>query len=130
MKSVTDYKPAHPDIKNYQLDMQRERMAHIAELVIKAVEEEGNIHRYTAYRVFSTIAEVLTLKEVYLGRNPSPEVEDWLQRYIQSYLFQVEKLPKEACQIFLQVLDHVSSVPQDQGALKELRWAILSAIRG
>ena len=113
-----------PD-QQLELSKQITVMDHIAQVTARALDEQSDIHSYAVYKVVSTLALVNKFKNAYSNEEIPPEIEDYIHQQTQNYLEIMERIPQDACNKILQVLQGVSVTPNEIGILDELRSIIL-----
>ena len=121
MKQMADLQFAFPAYMQREVAQQRNRMNRIAQLTINALDEESEIYSYAVYKTLSTVGTMAFLKKASISYRKNSELQAWIEQCINSYLAEMEKIPQEACEKILQVLQDVTpDTVSDVGLLEEV----------
>jgi hypothetical protein len=120
MNELTKYQTRLPATYQRQLAKQTSQMDFIARLTVDALGAQSNIHSYTVFEVFKTLATISALKQAFPTSSMNPETEAILNALTQDYLQAMQRIPQEACRRILQVLENASASPDDGGILETI----------
>jgi hypothetical protein len=130
MNEIMKYQPKLPVLQQRQLSVQKSHMEYIAMLAVEALGEQSNVYSYTVFEVCRTLETVNLLKRAFSQNGISSETEAVLQNLTMNYLRAMEKIPVEACNMIVQVLQRASSQPDDGGLLGAVIDAFFKRLEG
>jgi hypothetical protein len=115
-----------PAYMEKELNNQRDRMSRIAQLAMQALDEESEIYRNTVSKTISTIEAMNLMKQNSKSNGGNPEFEAWVDKCIQGYLADMEKIPQESCEKIINYFQGLSHELHDYGGFFDEVLAIIS----
>ena len=113
MNGIDLYQPELPRRVRRELDRQRDHMEHIANLAMKALDEQSQVFGYAVFKVISTMNTVAVLKQASKANGMTPDIDHTINQLSQHYLQMMEMIPSNACSKIVQVLRDVPKHPSN-----------------
>jgi hypothetical protein len=120
MSNIIKYQPNLPSSLQRQLDRQNNHMECIAQAAMVAMGEQSKIYSYALFEAMRTLNTIVMLKKAFPKESMTPETDAALQNLTQSYLYAMEQIPQEACEMIRQHLKKASFNTDDDGLLGAL----------
>ena len=120
MNNLSIEQPSLPAHLQRELDRQRNHMTRIAQLTVQALDEESNLYSYAVYKTISSLSTTNLLKKAAKADGlPTKEIEEYYREITENFMKEMTRIPQEACEKIIQMLQNIPTEPEDGGLIEE-----------